>query len=464
MKKRLRIIVTAFSLSFLLMAGLSFFCVEKFNHFLKSSDLVDHTNAVIKTLYRVEGYLKDMDRAERGYLLTKDTSYLRPWRNVLDSVYPTVNYLADLIKDNPKQVENMQVLKGSLALRIVMTRQSVHHADTMPPNSPPSDYYYNGRTYMKECAATLKAMHNQENELFTDRFKLQKENETFTSMTIKNLLITFCIITFVLFVLMIRELRSRMKYQDELQARVVDLKRSHAELEEIAYAASHDLQEPLRKIQVFCNMLLYMKGDNFDKDSMETLRRINNSANRMQSLIEDLVSLTTLAKIEEQKKKVSLNDVLDRVNQELQLRIEEKQATVKMENLPPVMGYANQLVVLFKALMDNSLKFSREDVKPMIVVTCEHTNGAELDTVNPKLSDKRFIKVTFSDNGMGFDNQFMTKMFRIFQRLHNGKEHDGKGIGLAICQRIMANHQGYIMAHGAPGQGASFKLFFPDGD
>ena len=118
--------------------------------------------------------------------------------------------------------------------------------------------------------------------------------------------------------------------------------------------------------------------------------------------------------------------------------------------------------ILFTALLDNSLKFTREGVKPVIGLSCEIITGHELSEINPNLLHKKFYRITVSDNGIGFDNKFMDKIFQVFQRLHpQQSEYDGKGIGLAICQRIMANHEGYILGHGAPDMGAKFKLFFP---
>lgn len=135
---------------------------------------------------------------------------------------------------------------------------------------------------------------------------------------------------------------------------------------------------------------------------------------------------------------------------------------MNIQTMPVFKGYANQLLILFKALFDNSLKFSKEGVGPVITITNEITSGEELKGINKKLTDKKFNCITFADNGIGFDNQFIDKMFRIFQRLHAQQSgYDGKGIGLAICQRIMANHEGYIIAHGEPQVGATFKLFFP---
>ena len=113
-------------------------------------------------------------------------------------------------------------------------------------------------------------------------------------------------------------------------------------------------------------------------------------------------------------------------------------------------------------MLDYSLKFTREGIKPVITISYEIINGHELEEINPNLMNRKFYRIICSDNGIGFDNQFISKIFQIFQRLHpQQSKYDGKGIGLAICQRIMANHEGYIMAHGQPQMGAKFKLFFP---
>jgi light-regulated signal transduction histidine kinase (bacteriophytochrome) len=275
-------------------------------------------------------------------------------------------------------------------------------------------------------------------------------------------LLIFCLVTICLFLIMIQALRRRIEFQDELQAKVIDLERSHTELEQIAYAASHDLQEPLRKIRVFSNRLTFLKKDKVDPDIQDTMERINNAANRMQELIEDLVILTGLVKEDSHKDAVDLNNIVKLAVHDLDDKVKEKEAVVNVGVMPEVKGDAEQLSILFKALLENSLKFTRQGVKPVITIGHEVVNGGALMDINEKLSHKKFNKITISDNGIGFDNKFAGKMFRIFQRLHNQySEFDGKGIGLAVCQRIMANHEGYILANGKTDMGATFSLFFP---
>lgn len=314
---------------------------------------------------------------------------------------------------------------------------------------------------MIECSRKLRDMRIAETKLLAERYEGEKEYQQLTNSALKYLLVVFCLVTLFLFIMMIRELRSRILYQEELQAKVIDLKRSHNELQEIAYAASHDLQEPLRKIQVFSDMLLLQKNGN-EEERKNTLARINSSAKRMQLLIADLMSLTNLANTDEPKSPVDLNSLLQTILVEMHDVVNDKEATIEAQLLPVIDGYEKQITILFKALLDNSLKFQRDGVKPVISLSAEVINGHELAPINPNLSNRKFHRITFSDNGIGFDNKFMDKIFKIFQRLHTQESaYDGKGIGLAICQRVMANHEGYMLAHGEPHMGAHFKLFFP---
>jgi len=465
MKRRLLIIIIAFCISFVLMIGLSLFSLERFTTFKEYSQRVYHTNTVINAIYQTEGLLKDLDRTERGYVLTRDTSYLTVFNSAVENVWPALSTLQSITRDDPGQMKSFALLKSAVALRINFARHDMTVADSTHSTAP-NTYYYEGRKNMVEALRLLRTMSQIENNLLAERFQYQQFYQRLTTTTLKYLLVIFCVVTLCLFVLMVRELKGRIRYQEELQARVIDLRRSHSELQEIAYVASHDLQEPLRKIQVFSNMLAVKRSDSgIDEDARRNLMRINSSASRMHQLINDLTSLTSLTKIDEEKQGVDLDTILRYVLIDIDDKVKEKHASVEVLPLTKVCGYENQLKILFRAILDNALKFTREGVKPVITINCDVIYGHELADINANLFHTRFYRITCSDNGIGFDNKFADKMFRIFQRLHNQQsEYGGKGIGLAICQRIMANHEGYILAHGVPGAGAQFKLFFPVDD
>lgn len=459
MKRRLRIIIISFSVSFLFMVGLSLFSMQRFSMLTHYTNKVNHNQLVIDKLYKIESLVRDLDRAERGYMLTKDTAYMNSLKRTIDSTYPCIAALKELEPDGMQQ-KSIIMLKSILALRLSNIRQNIAYLDTAH-TSVISRYYTEGREHMKEAMLLLRSIHDDENKQRIDVYNQLQMYQKLTSSTLMYLLCVFFIITTVLFAFMISELRKRIAYQDDLQASIIDLKRSHSELEQIAYAASHDLQEPLRKILVFGSRLLMVKKENIDEETYNTITRINISAERMHELIDDLVSLTSLTK-QESRQKINLNRSLKIAMSDLQQKIDNTHATITSEDLPEITGYTDQVNVLFKSLLDNSLKFIRRDTAPVITITSDLVNGGELIDINRKLQHKKFYRITLSDNGIGFDNKFTDKMFQIFQRLHNQhSEYDGKGIGLAICQRVMANHKGYIIAYGHIEIGATFKLFFP---
>jgi len=444
------------------MVALSLVSLKQLNSLVSYSNQVDHSRRVNTQLYKLENYLKDIDRTERGYVFTHDTMYIRLVHKAISNAFPVITALKDLTSDNPIQQQSVSALLAYLTERVWCAKQDIAYTDTTHIPGP-SPYFDDGRKQMQGCMKYVHAMHSEENRIHAIRFKSEKNYQQITSQTLKYLLFVFCIITLLLFLLMLQELYRRVNYQNELQIKIIDLKRSHSELEQIAFAASHDLQEPLRKIQVFSNRILWKKGAELDNDSTNSLERVIHSANRMQELVIDLVSLTSLTKEGElPKETIDLNYTFKDVLSELKENAISKNAAIDLQLLPNIPGHRRQLHLLFKSLIDNALKFTREGVAPIISIHSEKVNGIELSHINKKLQDNQYYKLTISDNGIGFDNQLKDKMFMLFQRLHNQQsQYTGKGIGLSICQRVMANHQGYIMAEGNTGNGAIFKLYFP---
>lgn len=462
MKRRLKIIFVAFCISFISMIALSLFSLERFTTFTNYADDVLHSNQVIRTLFQTEVFFKDIDRWERGYMLSSDTGYLRAIYNTTDSMLQMMDSLEHLVTDNPVQARNMIDLRENIMQRIRYSHENLIYIDTSQTKEV-SPYFFEGRKHTIIVNKLLRGMHKEEEDLLQERQGNQVFYQRLASSTIKTLLAIFCTVTLFLFALLMKLMRAGMLYQEKLHSKIIDLKRSHSELQDIAYSISHDLQEPLRKIQVFSNMLIIRKsaaGD--DEDSKGTLERIYGSANRMQSLIADLESLTNLTRIDEHKTQLNLSLLVEHVINDLKETIKEKGAVVRVEQLPTLRAYESQLKVLFRALLDNALKFVKEDTKPEIYVSYRLATGQEVLSINRAMPNQPFHCISITDNGIGFDNKYISNIFKIFRRLHTeGSRYEGKGIGLAICQRIMTNHEGYIIGEGIPDQGATFKLFFP---
>jgi light-regulated signal transduction histidine kinase (bacteriophytochrome) len=182
----------------------------------------------------------------------------------------------------------------------------------------------------------------------------------------------------------------------------------------------------------------------------------------MQELIRDLANYTNLISLTHQAVKVDLSDVLAEVRQKFSVRLKQSNTQVTVDWLPIINGHPEQLFMMFSALMDNSLKFSRSGVQPQITVMHENVKGGAVPDVEESRLDHSFHKIIFSDNGLGFDGEFAEKIFGMFQRLHNEDAmFSGRGMGLAIAKRVMVNHNGYITASGSAGRGAEFSLYFP---
>ena len=246
-----------------------------------------------------------------------------------------------------------------------------------------------------------------------------------------------------------------------------ELRQSNTELERFAYAASHDLQEPLRKIRSFGERLLskYKK----ETPGQEYVQRMYNASQRMQRLIDDLLTLSRVTQNVGTRSKVDLNEVLEEVSEDLSLKISENNAEIKVDQLPVLYGSQSQLHQLFQNLISNGLKFRKKDVQPRIEISSETVEVSDIysifeddSTQLPTLEYPRYHKISLTDNGIGFEQENLDRIFQIFERLHGRSEYEGTGIGLAICQRIVENHHGVITAVGHPGEGSEFVIYLPE--
>ena len=258
------------------------------------------------------------------------------------------------------------------------------------------------------------------------------------------------------------ELEEQVKIRtQQLELTVQDLSRSNQNLEQFAYVASHDLQEPLRKIQQFGDLLRNEYGPQSDL-GMDYLQRMQAAAGRMSTLIRDLLSYSRVSIQPETMAPVSLTAVVNTSLADLDLLIDETGAVVTVDSLPTVLGDAPQLRQLMQNLFSNALKFRRAGVKPQVRVSCQTLANSDLPvSLKPALQAPAYYRMDVADNGIGFDEKYLDRIFQVFQRLHSRSEFAGTGIGLAICQKVVFNHRGTITATSKPGQGATFSIYLP---
>ncbi len=237
------------------------------------------------------------------------------------------------------------------------------------------------------------------------------------------------------------------------------LEQSNASLEEFAYVASHDLKEPLRKISTFGDRLADSQVDNLTPEGKLYLRKIVDASQRMQLMISDLLSISMISGNKGFEPE-SLEQIYKETLQTLEYKIEQKNAIITSDNLPVANIVPSQFRQLFQNLISNSLKFVHDDVQPVITIKHAYIKQEQVAHYQLATFDKH-IKIEFTDNGIGFENEYAGKIFAIFQRLHGRSEYEGSGIGLAICKKIVEHHGGVIYATGVPDKGATFTIILP---
>jgi signal transduction histidine kinase len=263
------------------------------------------------------------------------------------------------------------------------------------------------------------------------------------------------------------DITAAKRYEQELQKLINNLKQSNENLERFAYITSHDLQEPLRKILSFGDMLRNQPSGALDEYNLNLITRMQSAATRMNTLIHDLLTFSRLSSEKRTLQQVNLQEVLDDVLIDLETSIREKQALIDVTTLPAVQGDTLQLRQLFQNLLSNSLKFVPPGTVPRIRVDCEQLTGRDIIPLpNQKVAeidlDQPFFAISIVDNGIGFDEKYLDRIFTVFQRLHTRREYQGTGIGLTIVQKVIENQAGYIGAHSQPGNGATFTVYLPD--
>jgi signal transduction histidine kinase len=251
-----------------------------------------------------------------------------------------------------------------------------------------------------------------------------------------------------------------LSYQKDLENKNLELTQSNAELASFNYIASHDLQEPLRKIQMFSNLILNKDGQILSANTKDYFSRIMSAATRMQNLLLALLNYSRANNSEALFSPTDLNSVVEDVKRDLTELLEAHKAEIDTSPLPTLNIIPNQFHQFFTNMITNTIKYKRIGVNPVIKISANVVAGPQIkmDTVNMK---KNYWAISIADNGIGFEQQYAEKIFELFQRLYTKQEYEGTGVGLAICKKIIQNHQGFIRATGEPGVGSTFTIYLP---
>jgi PAS domain S-box-containing protein len=246
-----------------------------------------------------------------------------------------------------------------------------------------------------------------------------------------------------------------------IEDKISDLEKSNKELSAFNHIASHDLQEPLRKVQTFISRIREKNYDLFSDNVKDYFSGIERATQRMQMFIEDLLLYSRASNVARIFEPTDLNELLENTRQELSQAIEEKNARVLCQDTLPVLNVIPfQIQQLFNNLISNSIKYSKAEVAPEITISCRMVSSKNLAGLVSNL-DSRYYKISVTDNGIGFDGRYSEDIFTLFYRLHSKTAYSGTGVGLAICKVIIENHKGYIKAESSPGVGSTFSFYLP---
>lgn len=405
-----------------------------------------HTRTVIITLKDNLTFLLDSETGERGFLITSDTNYLQPYKISLQNISSNIAQLRSLTKDNPSQQRNLDTLEKFITLKLSYTENLIALKKQGDEKKIKEiKISNNGKYFMDQIRSVNNSMQIQEERLFEDR----RAN---TNKSIANAQVIFILegsfallITLFLATVILNELNRRTKTEKKMKDYNIELERKNREIEQFAYIASHDLQEPLRSISNFSKLLSGKLADHPDKKVHDYMSYVAGGATRMSNLIFDLLEYSRIGK-DVSKFVIDCDKLVQEILTDMTIDIKENNAEIHVSKLPVVNGYP-YLKSLFQNLLSNAIKFHKAKTHPVI-----HISAID------KGSEFQFL---IKDNGIGIEKIYHERIFIIFQRLHSRAEYDGTGIGLSQCKKIVELHGGKIWVESGPGEGTTFIFTIP---
>lgn len=464
-----------------LSAAITFFAVSAVLAY-RSIDVITANNININNTLQTINLIKDLNKelaaaesSQRGYLLTVDPNYLEPYHKTLVVVDDLLMRLGDSTTGLPQQKDRFSLLYAYVRKKIDEMQRMVSLTDRDEVRAAIRQIKTDeGIELMRVISQLLTEMENEEFGLLEKNKKIAVNNREFILMALLlangiGLLLSLGVFyAFYRNSNKVAELNQALSLANaELEEKVdvrtqallqysEELQRSNRELEEFAFVASHDLQEPLRKIRAFGDRLQQKFSDQLGDTGSDYVKRMQAASKRMSTLIDDLLSFSRVTTKQRPFVRIDLNQVMHGVMDDLDYAIEETDAQLHIDPLPVIDADESQIAQVFMNLIANSLKFRQPDMRPIITITCE------INVVSPISEDDcGWCCLRFADQGIGFEAQYAERVFSLFQRLHGRDEYSGTGIGLALCRKIIERHGGTISAQSEPGEGAVFTIYLP---
>lgn len=453
-------IYTLLIVSVILLAGTLYMTYNRYNKVIVDYDLVNHADEVLREIYNVQSKLYETESNVRAFMLLRNLKQIPQISTDEVQVNDLMRNITKVTSDNQRHQQILNELKPLIDERFKTWSFLTYNIYNI--NKAEQDSLVNHSIAVSERINTLwRVMKKAENDILISRLENRDQSiSTSPRFLLAASFVSLVIIGFM-FVLLQFQLQATEDLTIEMERKNVELNRSNKELEQFAYVASHDLQEPLRKLRSFSERLMVKEKNNLSDDGKEIVAKLDGFAQKMQRLIDDLLTFSRVVNTKFEMKEVDLNKVLNDTRNNLSDKIIKTGTTIQSNILPKVSGYETQLTQLFQNLLSNAIKYSRPEAKPEINIYSTIVDGKEVKGLRKNDRTKHFYKIDFSDNGIGFDNQYAEKIFTIFQRLHGKSEYEGTGIGLAISKAVINNHNGYIAAEGYEGKGSIFTIYFP---
>lgn len=436
----------------------SFMVLDTIDDMAIIEEQIENTDIIVDAVNQLHVAILTVESGQRGFLLVEDQDFLAHYRKNIDLISAKINRVAEVASRDGRQQERLDNLVavareklGEMITSVEIAKQGdLDSAVDIVETSKDLGLY-------DRIAASLDEITKTEAETQRNH-RLELNNligDARFNFLVSSVVVTLLILTvFIIIYLSNRENLSHQKAlelaNEELESKVVsrtqaiqvysdELSRSNRELEDFAFVASHDLQEPLRKIRAFGDRLSTGYADVIDDRGQDFLRRMLNAAERMSALISDLLEFSRVSTRGKPFTETSLDKVLKNILEDLEIAIEEKEAEINCGELPTIEGDPTQMGQLFLNLVSNALKFQRESVKPVVNIYANSVLPTEYAD-RELLEGVEYYDIYVEDNGIGFEQEYEEKIFAPFQRLHGRSEYDGTGIGLAVCRRIIERH------------------------
>jgi signal transduction histidine kinase len=477
---------TALSLWFvavaILVAGNSYVCYYHVRQLIDNSNLVSRSRDTILSTERVMLHLKDGEAAERGYIITGEQRHLESFDEAQGRFKGELDRLKRLVEDDPAEQRLLQEMSrhaeawsGRLRSGVAARREAGFAAALAIVRQTQGEIMMQGVTRAADDLRRTETQELAQRSAQRDR-SAGTATATLIGAGVLNLLLLGGIALAVRrdslrqareieqqvkarelernYVRVAEQYEERKHFAETLQALNTRLEQSNRELQDFASVASHDLQEPLRKIQAFGDRLRKRFSGGLGEEGIDYLDRMHNAASRMATLISDLLTFSRVTTQAQPFAPVDLSQVVNEVVSDLEARVESSGGRVHVEHpLPTIDADAMQMRQLFQNLISNGLKFRKPNVPPVVKVSAMIRPPENGSVTN--------CEISVSDNGIGFDEKYLDRIFNVFQRLHGRNEYDGTGIGLAVVRKIAERHGGTVTSRSREGEGATFVVSLP---